>query len=121
MLYYLIYGMEKTIAPPEIEKEQVEQLAPSYNVVLLDDDDHTYDYVIEMLQKLFLTSKEKAFRHAVEVDSTGRTIVITCGLAEAEFGRDQIQAYGPDWRMPRSKSSMRAVVEPASSGGHTLN
>ena len=35
---------------------------------------------------------------------------------EAEFGKDQIHAYGPDWRMPQCKGSMRAVVEPASSG-----
>ena len=108
--------MEKTVAPPEIEKKKQDELEPLYNVVLLDDDDHTYDYVIEMLQKLFLCSEADAFRHAVEVDSTGRTIVITCGLAQAEFGRDQIHAYGPDWRMPKSKGSMRAIVEPAGSG-----
>jgi ATP-dependent Clp protease adaptor protein ClpS len=108
--------MEKTLAPPEVEKEQQDELAPLYNVVLLDDDEHTYDYVIEMLQKLFLLSTTDAFQRAVEVDTTGRTVVITCGLAEAEFGRDQIHAYGPDWRMPKSKRSMRALVEPAGSG-----
>jgi len=107
--------MEKTVAPPEVEKEKRDELEPLYNVVLLDDDDHTYDYVVEMLQKLFLHSEADAFRHAVEVDTTGRTIVITCRLAEAEFGRDQIHAYGADWRMPKSKGSMRAVVEPAGS------
>jgi ATP-dependent Clp protease adaptor protein ClpS len=97
----------------EIDKESRDELSPVYNVVLLDDDDHTYDYVVEMLQKIFLCSESKAFSHAVEVDTTGRTVVLTSGLAEAEFGRDQIRAYGPDWRMPRSKGSMRAVIEPA--------
>jgi ATP-dependent Clp protease adaptor protein ClpS len=106
--------MPKTVVPPQVEKEKREELAPLYHVVLLDDDDHTYEYVIEMLQKLFLCTDTDAFRHAVEVDTIGRTIVITCGLSEAEFGRDQIQSYGPDWRMPRSKGSMKAVVEPAS-------
>jgi len=48
----------------------------------------------------------------VEVDNTGRTIVITCELPAAEFGRDQIHAYGADWRMPSSKGSMSAIVEP---------
>ena len=106
--------MPKTVVPPQVEKEKREELAPLYHVVLLDDDDHTYEYVIEMLQKLFLCTDTDAFRHAVEVDTIGRTIVITCGLSEAEFGRDQIQSYGPDWRMPRSKGSMKAIVEPAS-------
>jgi ATP-dependent Clp protease adaptor protein ClpS len=99
-----------------VEKEQDEEFAQMYNVVLLDDDEHTYEYVIEMLQKLFLMSKTDAFRCAVEVDSSGRTVVITCGLAEAEFGRDQIHGYGPDHRLERSKGSMRAVVEPAGPG-----
>ncbi len=84
-----------------------------YHAVLLDDDEHTYDYVIEMLQKLFFMSTENAWRHAVEVDSTGRTIVITCEKAEADFARDQIHAFGADPRMPKSKGSMSAVVIPA--------
>ena len=53
--------MTKTIAPPEVEKEKLDELAPLYNVVLLDDDDHTYEYVIEMLQKLFMMSEEDAY------------------------------------------------------------
>jgi ATP-dependent Clp protease adaptor protein ClpS len=48
----------------------------------------------------------------VEVDNTGRTIVITCELPAAEFGRDQIHAFGADWRMANSKGSMSAIVEP---------
>ena len=104
---------EKTLTTPEVRQQETEAFEPLYNVVLLDDDEHTYDYVIEMLQKLFLHSEAQAYQHAVEVDTTGRTVVITCGLAEAEFGRDQIHAYGPDWRMPNSKGPMRAVIEPA--------
>ena len=108
--------MPKTVSPPEVEKETVEQLTPLYNVVLLDDNEHTYDYVIEMLQNLFMMSAPDAYMHAVEVDEIGRTIVITCGLSEAEFGRDQILAYGPDWRMEKSKGSMKAIIEPAGQG-----
>jgi len=99
---------------PEVKQENQEQQVPLYNVVLLDDDDHTYEYVIEMLGKLFAYSPSDAWNHAVEVDSTGRTVVLTCELPQAEFGRDQIHAYGADWRMERSKGSMSAIVEPAS-------
>lgn len=108
--------MPGAVTSPDVTTHQSEDLTPLYHVVLLDDDEHTYDYVIEMLQKLFFISHAKAFRHAVEVDTAGRTIVMTCELAEAEFARDQIHAYGPDWRMPQSKGSMSAVVEPATSG-----
>jgi ATP-dependent Clp protease adaptor protein ClpS len=86
-----------------------------YRVVLLDDDDHTYDYVIEMLQKIFVFTLEEAYHHAEEVDRRGRTVLITCELPQAEFARDQVRAYGADWRLVRSKGSMSAVVEPAGS------
>src|SRR5438067_6891918 len=105
--------MAKPTVSPGTETTERAELTPLYRVVLLDDDDHTYDYVIEMLQKIFIFTLEQAYRHAQEVDRTGRTILITCELREAEFGRDQIHSYGPDWRLPRSKGSMSAVVEPA--------
>ena len=111
--------MPATLTPPEIEIEKTtgaesdDHLTPLFNVVLMDDDDHTYDYVIDMLVKLFLKSKGDAFRHAVEVDSQGRTVVLTCELPAAEYARDQIHAFGADHRMERSKGSMSARVEPA--------
>src|SRR6266498_3330652 len=105
--------MGKTTLSPEAEVIERRELTPLFRVVLLDDDDHTYDYVIEMLQKIFVFSLDQAYRHAEEVDRAGRTVLITCELREAEWGRDQIHAYGPDWRLPRSQGSMSAVVEPA--------
>jgi ATP-dependent Clp protease adaptor protein ClpS len=107
--------MPKTTVSPETRVVEREQLVPLYRVVLLDDNDHTYDYVIEMLQKLFIFTLDEAFRHAEEVDRSGRTVLLTCELPQAEFARDQIHSYGPDWRLPRSKGSMSAVLEPAAS------
>jgi ATP-dependent Clp protease adaptor protein ClpS len=103
----------KTVSPPQTFTTEREEHVPLYRVVLLDDDDHTYDYVIEMLQKIFVFTLEEAYRHAEEVDATGRTILITCEKPQAEFARDQVIAYGADWRLERSKGSMSAIVEPA--------
>jgi ATP-dependent Clp protease adaptor protein ClpS len=100
------------VSPAAKDAEQ-EEHGRLYHVVLLDDDEHTYDYVIEMLQKLFLFPADVALQHAVEVDSTGRTVVITCERPEAEFARDQIHGFGADYRMPKSKGSMSAVLVPA--------
>ena len=41
---------KETAILPEVAKPH---LAPLWHVVLVDDDDHSYDYVIEMLGKLF--------------------------------------------------------------------
>jgi len=108
--------MAKPTAYPDVDVTRRDELVPLYHVVLLDDNDHTYDYVIEMLQKLFIFTLDEAFRHAQEVDTCGRTILITCELPQAEFARDQIHAYGADPRLSRSKGSMSAVVEPAAGG-----
>jgi ATP-dependent Clp protease adaptor protein ClpS len=105
--------MGTVVADPVVKKRTEDRPTPIYNVVLLDDDDHSYGYVIEMLQALFACSESAAWNHAVEVDTTGRTIVMTCELSMAEFGRDQILAYGADPRMPGSLGSMSAIVEPA--------
>ncbi len=104
--------MPKTLSPPETFSTVREDHPPQYQVVLLDDDDHTYDYVIEMLQKIFVYTLEEAYRHAEEVDSTGRTVLIVCEKPHAEFARDQVITYGADWRLERSKGSMSAIVEP---------
>jgi ATP-dependent Clp protease adaptor protein ClpS len=98
---------------PEVEDDTTTRLQPLYHVILLNDEDHTYDYVIEMLQKIFGFSESKALSHAVEVDTLGTTILLTCELEKAEHKRDLIHCYGPDWRMPRSLGSMAAIVEPA--------
>ena len=105
--------MPKPSVSPETDVIERDQLIPLYRVVLLDDNDHTYDYVIEMLQRIFVFTLDQAYRHAEEVDRCGRTVLITCELREAEFARDQIQMYGRDPRLERSRGSMSAIVEPA--------
>ncbi len=103
----------RTTTRPGVETDAEPRLAPRFNVVLLDDDDHTYEYVIEMLGKVFGMAAERAFQHAREVDTTGRTLVFTGSLEVAELKRDQVHAYGADWRIPRCKGSMSAEVEEA--------
>ncbi len=84
-----------------------------WNVVLLNDDDHTYEYVIGMLQRLFGYSTVQAFGMAKEVDQMGRVIVLTTHRERAELERDRIQAFGADPNIPRCKGSMSATIEPA--------
>jgi ATP-dependent Clp protease adaptor protein ClpS len=99
---------------PEVQAARPQpRTAPLWHVVLLDDDDHTYAYVIEMLGKLFGHGQETAYRMACEVDTTGRVIVATLVFEQAEFKQQQIHAFGRDPRIERCQGSMRAVLEPA--------
>lgn len=107
--------MPEVLTQEEIEttEEEIVKLIPRYHVILLDDDEHTYDYVIEMLMDLFKHSMETAFRMACEVDSRKRVIVDTTHKERAELKKQQIESYGADWRMPACKGSMSAVMEKA--------
>jgi len=105
--------MASTVTQPREETRQETRRLPPYNVVLLDDDDHSYEYVILMLKRIFGYPVEKGYKMAQEVDATGRVVVATTNLEQAELKRDQIQSFGPDPLIPRCKGSMSATVEPA--------
>ena len=103
-------------SPPKIAPVQPQQLPdqePPYHVILYDDDEHTYEYVIEMLQGIFSYPLEKGFQLAKEVDKSGRVIVATVHKELAELRQEQIQEFGPDPRLPKCKGSMSASIEPA--------
>jgi ATP-dependent Clp protease adaptor protein ClpS len=88
-----------------------------WNVVLLDSDDHTYDYVIRMMQELFAYDLEKAFLIADRVNNEGRAVCLTTHKEHAELKRDQVLAFGRDPMLATSKGSMNAIIEPAECGG----
>jgi len=54
-----------------------------YHVILLNDEDHTYDYVIEMLCKIFGFAGIEGAVTCIEVDTRGTTILLTCELEKA--------------------------------------
>ena len=95
------------------ERDHRPRILPPYHVLLLDDDDHTYAYVIKMLRELFALTYEDAFRISTEVDTQGRAVVDTTTKERAEFKRDQIHAYGRDGLLNRCAGSMSAVIEPS--------
>lgn len=99
----------QTIKP---ESQTRSRKQPLYHVVLIDDNDHTYEYVVGMLRKIFAMTAEDAFVRACQVDSEKRVILDTTTLERAELKRDQIHAFGRDWRIPRCCGSMSAVIEP---------
>lgn len=99
-------------ARPKPKKDNAPKLLPPYNVVLLDDDDHSYEYVILMLNRLFGHSLQKAFLMACTVDTEGRVVVDTTTKERAELKQQQIHAYGRDPLIERCQGSMSAVIEP---------
>ena len=107
--------------PPVVRREKQGKRTPPkrqprYHVILWNDDDHSYDYVIKMMQELFNHPVEKGYEIAKEVDTSGKAICLTTTMEHAELKRDQIHAYGKDKLMARSKGSMSASIEPEVTG-----
>lgn len=95
-----------------IETSEETALDNLWQVVLLDDDDHTYEYVIIMLMEIFGHPQDLAYQMTCEVDAVGRVIVDVTTREKAELGKRRILDYGPDPLLSRSRTSMNAVVEP---------
>ena len=104
-------------ASSKSHKREKRKRQPRYHVVLWNDDDHTYDYVVEMLARLFGHPRERGIALAREVDTQGRVIVLTTTREHAELKRDQIHAFGKDRLLARSKGSMSATIEPEADAG----
>jgi len=111
--------MSETITLPE-PKEKVDNKTdnktkrqPPYNVILMNDDDHTVEYVVTLCQKIFGFPIEKGLLKAKEVHEKGRSILWTGALELAELKQEQIHAVGKDPQINRCKGSMTAVLEPA--------
>ena len=81
-----------------------------YHVVLWDDNDHTYAYVISMLGELFGCHAQRGYQLADEVHYCGFSIVTTTTKEHAELKRDQIRAYGRDSAIGHCQGSMSATI-----------
>ncbi len=102
---------------PERRTELETRRPKLWNVVILDDEDHTYDYVIEILTSLFGHSDEKAFAIAEAIDVEGRAIAGTFHREFAELRREQVLSFGADHRIAMSAGPMSVVLEPAEDSG----
>lgn len=105
--------MTQTTTLPESDASTDTKQPWLWRVVLLDDDHHTYEYVIAMMKSVFGYQPEKGFLIAQTVDRFGRAVCTTTHKELAELKRDQIHAFGRDPLMIECKGSMTAIIEPA--------
>lgn len=102
-----------TQAKPKAEKGTRAEELPPYHVVLLNDDDHSYEYVVEMLKAVCGHPEEMGFKLAKCVDTEGRAVVMTTHKEKAELKREQIHSYGTDPRVATCRGSMTAIIQAA--------
>jgi len=104
---------EPKLARPKPATRPKRKFLPQYAVIVENDDDHSYEYVMLGLCKVCGCSVERAFELAETIDRTGRAIVWTGSLEVAELKRDQILGLGPDfWATEPVKYPLGVTLEP---------
>jgi|SRR3989304_4205744 len=106
-------GAATIVAEPKTQPQRKKREVPRYHVILWDSDDHSYEYVEQMLRELFGHTQEQCHKIAETVDKEGRAVVLTTTKEHAELKRDQILAYGKDAASKICKGSMHATIEAA--------
>lgn len=94
-------------------RETETDLEGLFRLTLLDDNDHSYQYVIEMLGKIFGYSQEKSFAIASIVDSSGEAVLETAGYDQVIKHQRLVHSFGSDPRIEHCQGSMSATVEKA--------
>ena len=81
-----------TTKPKEREESRTRTIPP-FNVILKNDDHHSFEFVINVLCKALNYDTQKAFLLTQEAHSSGRAVVWTGPKEVAEFKAEQIQTF----------------------------
>ncbi|MDG3004432.1 ATP-dependent Clp protease adaptor ClpS [Paludisphaera mucosa] len=103
---------EVAVAVAEEQQTRTKKLPP-YNVIILNDEEHTFEYVIDLLIRLFAHSKPAAEALTWQIHNRGRAVVYTTHKEKAELKREQVVSYGADPRMKESRGPLGCYIEPA--------
>jgi ATP-dependent Clp protease adaptor protein ClpS len=74
------------------DKPQTRRVPP-YHVVLANDDDHTIEFVIDVLRKVLGAPLERAVQLTMEAHSSGRAVIWTGPKEVAELKVEQVTTY----------------------------
>jgi ATP-dependent Clp protease adaptor protein ClpS len=88
---------------------------PPYNVILLNDDHHTMEFVIEVLCKALGYTVERSYQLMMQAHSSGRTIVWTSPKEVAELKAEQIRTFHQKLDDGREIGPLGCEIEPAPS------
>ncbi|MBI1903780.1 MAG: ATP-dependent Clp protease adaptor ClpS [Planctomycetia bacterium] len=102
-----------TARPKEDEPKKKPKRQPPYAVIVLNDDRHTFAYVIETFMKVFGYSAQKSFLLAEQIHTQGRANVWSGAREVAELKREQIISAGTDYYAEKPvKFPLGVLVEP---------
>ncbi len=92
---------------PEAETRTEPRVVPRYKVILFNDEVTTFEFVIDLLIKLFHKQRIEAVRLTHEVHNTGLAVITITTLERAELYIEQIRSLARPQGFP-----LAATLEP---------
>jgi ATP-dependent Clp protease adaptor protein ClpS len=101
-----------TTEPLEREETKTRRLPP-YNVILENDDDHSMEFVIGVLQKALGYDEPKAYQLMMLAHETGQAIVWTGSKEVAELKLEQMRSFHETRANGQKLGPLGVRIEPA--------
>lgn len=99
---------------PRTREETNTRLLPPYHVILENDDDHSFEFVVQTLIKALGYAVEKCFQLSQEAHEKGRAVVWTGPKEVAELKCEQIQTFHEVREADGKKlGALECCIEPA--------
>jgi ATP-dependent Clp protease adaptor protein ClpS len=87
---------------------------PPYNVVLHNDDDHSMDFVIEVLRKVLNCDQPRAYQLMLMAHTSGCSVIWTGPKEGAELKVEQVQTFHEVRERDKKKlGPLTVTIEPA--------
>jgi ATP-dependent Clp protease adaptor protein ClpS len=90
------------------QTETIDKVCPNWNVLLLNDDYHSFDFVILLLIKIFRKDMDEALAITMDIHNNGQGIAATCSKERAELYLEQVASMKEG-----KKGAIGCVIEPA--------
>jgi ATP-dependent Clp protease adaptor protein ClpS len=103
---------ETTVTTKTKPRERTRRIPP-YNVILENDELHSFEFVVETLRKALCCTEQRAIQFTSEAHTSGRAIVWTGPKEVAELKAEQIQSFHEIRGDGRKLGPLGVVIEPA--------
>jgi ATP-dependent Clp protease adaptor protein ClpS len=106
-------GTVLTTKPKEREETRTRRVPP-YNVILENDDHHSFEFVVDVLRKVLGCPVERAVQLTFEAHTTGRAVIWTGPKEVAELKVEQVQTFNEIRAQDNAKlGPLGCSIEPA--------
>jgi ATP-dependent Clp protease adaptor protein ClpS len=102
-----------TTRPKPRQKSKANQLPP-YHVIILNDEDHSFEFVVHVLCEVFKVTIQQSFQLTLEAHEKGRAVVWTGPKEVAELKAEQVATFHEIRQRDGAKlGPVGCVIEPA--------